>query len=138
MKLVYPDSCPDCGYSLSRSRRRGWLERLCARWFKIAVFRCHRCGARFYSPPAVVVRAPGVKADRARGKSDPDALERVASPAVETPVAKLVVKLSSQPTHSWPVARHDWSQPVRNTASGTPFLWVRSSTSDARKDDDLL
>ncbi len=57
-KLVYPDFCPDCGNPLSYSRRRGWFEKLFARLFMIRVFRCHRCGARFYSPPAVIGRAP--------------------------------------------------------------------------------
>ena len=58
-RLVYPEQCPDCGYTLSRSRRRGWIEKFLGHILKIAVFRCHRCGARFYSPPAVVVHALG-------------------------------------------------------------------------------
>jgi len=64
--LLYPETCPKCGHSLARSRRRGIIERM-FRVLKIRVFRCHRCGARFYSPPAVVFNA---------GELDEDSAER--------------------------------------------------------------
>lgn len=58
-KLLYPENCPECGHRLSRSRRRGILERVITRFFLLKVLRCHRCQARFYSPPAVMFHAPG-------------------------------------------------------------------------------
>lgn len=65
-KLVYPADCPECGYILENSHRRGFFEKVLSRVFRVGVFRCHRCGVRFYSPPAVVVRAARQSTSRRR------------------------------------------------------------------------
>jgi len=60
-KLLYPEEGPECGHRLSRSRRRGWIERMVTRFLKIRVFRCQRCQTRFYSPPALIFHARDVE-----------------------------------------------------------------------------
>jgi hypothetical protein len=137
-KLIYPDLCPDCGYGLSPSRRRGWIEKLITRFFKIGVFRCHRCGSRFYSPPAVVVHAPkpdSVRASREIVRHDFREPAVVVSPE-SGPVRQVVVNIAKPVVveKAWPSTRQNWTHQALNNG-GAPFLWTRSSTDQKRSGD---
>ncbi len=104
-QLLYPALCPDCGHTLSRSRRRGWFEKLVARILKIRVFRCHRCGARFYSPPAIVVHAPKTEHHPVHDSIEVDESEAstlVIEPQMESSVKEVVVKVAPASETNWP------------------------------------
>lgn len=55
---LYLDTCPTCGRDLHRSRRRGVLDRVITAIFRVQIFRCHGCSARFYVYPSLYFRAP--------------------------------------------------------------------------------
>ncbi len=115
-RLLYPDLCPDCGYTLSRSRRRGWFEKLVARLIKVRVFRCHRCGARFYSPPAVIVRAPAADSHHVRELAPADEMDAplvVREPDPKSALKNVVVKMSPASEKQWPTSPKIEHQNVR-------------------------
>ena len=122
--LVYPDLCPDCGYNLSRSRRRGLIERVIARLLRIAVFRCRRCGARFYSPPAVVVHARKRSPARVTEVSEDDFSQVVFAPGKPGPVAEVGVKVAKPVVSDKSPASQVWTQQAVGTSTD---LWVGST-----------
>jgi hypothetical protein len=83
------------------------MEQLFTRVLKIAVFRCVRCGARYFSPPAVMVQSKKAPfTDRPERTAVTPPPEFVESIETDIPVAVVAVGPAKAP-----VSDKEWGRP---------------------------
>ena len=102
----------------------GLIEKVLAPILLIRAFRCHRCGARFYSPPAIVANARKSRNEEGKLGRD-DKMEHIGVVPLPRSADQVVVRICPEDK---PDTRDSAKPEVENTSVSTPFVWVQSTS----------